>query len=337
MLTAIQTALDARTDLLASLPETDCIRLFHGAAEGAPGLTIDRYGPILLLQTWREPLNHQLVDQVHRLICDHLSTELTAVWNHRAGGGTAVFEPWHNPELPEELTGQELGLRFDVNPRHRGIDPLLFLDFRAARRHIRANSAGKSVLNLFSYTCTAGVAAMAGGASAVWNVDFAESALATGHANAKLNGIQTEGSADNPTAWRNIHEDVFPVVRQLAGLKMQDRRGKRTLHFKRRKAQQFDVVVLDPPRWARSAFGAVDVIRDYPSLFKPALLATAPGGHLLCTNNVAKVDLDAWTSILRRSAEKAGRPLRSLNILAPEADFPSFDGRHPLKVAWLGV
>ncbi|PKL80352.1 MAG: SAM-dependent methyltransferase, partial [Candidatus Melainabacteria bacterium HGW-Melainabacteria-1] len=70
-------------------------------------------------------------------------------------------------------------------------------------------------------------------------------------------------------------------------------------------------------------------------LLKPALLATAPGGSLLCTNNVAAVDLDGWLDQLQRCAAKAGRPLMGCDVLAPEADFPSRDGRHPLKIALL--
>ena len=74
-------------------------------------------------------------------------------------------------------------------------------------------------------------------------------------------------------------------------------------------------------------------MRDYPSLFKPALLATAPGGTIMATNHVSTVSLSDWLDTLRRCADKAGRPLRSVDVLAPEADFPSPDGAHPLKIA----
>ena len=92
------------------------------------------------------------------------------------------------------------------------------------------------------------------------------------------------------------------------------------------------MVVLDPPTWATTAYGAVDLVRDYQSLFKPSLLATAPGGKLLATNHVSTVELDGWLDALERCAKKAGRPLAALDVLAPEADFPSPDGRHPLKM-----
>jgi 23S rRNA (cytosine1962-C5)-methyltransferase len=125
---------------------------------------------------------------------------------------------------------------------------------------------------------------------------------------------------------------VIPVLRQFAGLAMPTR-GKRARTFARRPARQFDLVVLDPPRWAKGKFGAVDVVRDYASLFKPALLATAPGGTVLATNHVPEVERETWLASLERCAAKAGRPLAALNTLTPEDDFPSPDGRHPLKIA----
>jgi 23S rRNA (cytosine1962-C5)-methyltransferase len=180
------------------------------------------------------------------------------------------------------------------------------------------------VLNLFAYTCGVGLAAVAGGADTVWNVDFASSALEVGRTNAAANHLEDQ---------RYIQDDVIPVIRQLAGLPMTDRRGGRARPYTRLHARRFDLVVLDPPRWATSKFGAVDLIRDYPALLKPALLATAVGGALLVTNNVASVDRDAWQEVCLRCARKAGRPVHDWTWLPPEADFPSPDGRPPLKMA----
>ena len=131
-----------------------------------------------------------------------------------------------------------------------------------------------------------------------------------------------------------VQDDVFPVVRQLAGLGVAERRGRRrefTMHEPRR----VDIVVLDPPRWSKSAFGAIDVVRDYPGMLKPALLATSPGGHVLATNHAPEVSLADWRRTLERTAEKCGRPLAGLDWIEPEADFPSFDGAPPLKMAWI--
>lgn len=307
----LRAALGRRETLLGELDQTDCVRLLHGVVEGWPGVAVDRYGPVLLVQTWREPLEPGVLEALADVVAQQTTWTLEPVWNHRKGGGS--------PGAPSEAIGLEEGLRFDVRPRHRGQDPLLFLDFRVARRWVRQRGA-TSVLNLFSYTCGIGVAAAVGGAERVLNVDFAGSALQVGQHNAELNGVAME----------TLEENVFPAVRQLAGLDVGGRRGRRP-RYVRLERESFELVVLDPPRWARTPWGAVDVVRDYPSLFKPALLAAEQ--TVLATNHVPKVELEAWLDILRRTAEKAERPLASIEVLEPDADFPSFDGRPPLKIA----
>jgi 23S rRNA (cytosine1962-C5)-methyltransferase len=350
---SLAAALARRGDLLARLSAetTDCVRLLHGVVEDAPGVTVDRYGPILLVQTWREPLAEGELDALTAIVNAALGTTLVPCWNHRGDGPGGSARP--DPALDAPI-GHELGLAYDVRPRHRGEDPLLFLDLRVGRRWMRDASAGKTVLNLFAYTCGIGVAALAGGAREVVNVDFARSALAVGRANAERNASAAAGrgaeqfeppaqSATPESAapeqlaalderFTTITDDVIPVVRQFAGLALPTH-GKRARAFTRRPARKFDLVVLDPPRWAKGKFGAVDVVRDYASLFKPALLATAPGGAVLATNHVPEVERDDWLAALERTAAKAGRPLAGLDVLTPEDDFPSFDGRHPLKIA----
>lgn len=326
LLNALNAALERRSDLLANLyPDTTCVRLLHGIAEDAPGVAIDRYGSVLLVQTWRDPIEEAELPALAEAASRAVGTALTPVWNHRGESGRPFFKKWHRPELPESLEGTELGLTFDVHPRHKGIDPLLFLDFRAARRWCREHADGKTVLNLFSYTCGMGVAALAGGAKEVWNVDFAESALKIGQDNCRRNRLDL-------AKFRTHKDDVFPAIRQLAGLPVGGRRSQR-LRYRQLAARTFDVVVLDPPRYAKSRWGVVDVKNEYPSLLKPALLATAPGGTLLATNNAGDIPWEEWLPVVQRTAEKAEVPLRAIERLMPELDFPSFDGQPPLKMA----
>lgn len=321
-------ALQSRVALLETLhgEETTCYRLFHGTNEGAPGLTVDRYGEYLLVQTWREPLELPLLEGMASAVAQELKLELTPVWNHRAKRGE-VDHSLHAVELPFGVEGKEMGLTYDISPRHKGIDPLLFLDFRAGRRKIKEVCAEKSILNLFAYTCGIGIAAAAGGANEVVNVDFSRYALQTGETNAFKNGF-VEG-------FKTIHEDAIPIMLQYSGLGVRGRRAKRS--FKKVEARQFDMVVLDPPRYAKSQFGLVDTVGDYQSLFKPALLSTRPGGNMLVTNNVASVSREDFRNTLERCAQKAERPIQSVEFLDVEADFPSPDGHWPLKMAWLEV
>ncbi len=300
---------------------TDALRLLHGVAEGAPGLAVDRYGPILLAQTWREPLAEGVVERLAEVTSAWCGEALIPVWNHR--GGPGPFERWHRPELPGEIVARELGLPFDARPRHRGQDPLLFLDLRALRRRVVAHRA-RSVLNLFSYTCGVGACALRGGADDVWNVDFASSALDVGRANVARAGLDERRV-------RFVHHDALPVLRMLAGLHPGRRRPSVVVE-----ARTFELVVLDPPARSKGPWGAVDVVNDYPTLLKPALACVAPGGVLAATHHVASVPLEAFLAVLTRTAEKIGRRIE-VEVLAPEEDFPSFDGRHPLKIAWCRV
>ncbi len=319
-------ALERRSELFTRLAEerTDCYRLFHGVAEGRPGLTLDRYGPVLLAQTWREPLTPDELDGFHRIVCRALDLSLTPVWHHRPNRAALVEAAG---EISETPIGREHSLRYDVTPSHRGQDPLLFLDFRSGRREILRRATTGKVLNLFAYTGGVSLCALRAGASEVWHVDFSGEAMRWFRRNLALNDFPE-------TRARVIQEDVLPVVRQLAGLPIKGRAA-RTRPFKKFTPEAFDLVVVDPPRWAKSPFGAVDTVRDYPSLLKPALLATASGGSLLVTNNAARVGRDDWLRMLERTGEKCGRPLAGITPIEPEADFPSLDGEPPLKMAWL--
>jgi 23S rRNA (cytosine1962-C5)-methyltransferase len=298
---------------------TDCWRLFHGVAEGRPGLTVDLYGPLLLVQTFREPLTAAELEEIAAW------AGRTPVYRHRGAG-----EPPPLPPVPlarEPVLCHEQGQAFRVVGLHRGQDPWLFLDFRAGRRWLRQTPPGASVLNLFAYTCTAGVAAAARGAE-VWNVDFGRRCLEVGEENARLNGLP-------PERFRLLRQDVFPVLRQLAGLGVKGRAARRS--YLRLEPRQFDCVVLDPPTTAVSPFGRVDLVNDYESMLKPCLLATRPGGWVLATNHAPGVTLDQWLGRVQRCAQKCGRPLEQVQVLEPEEDFPSFDGAPPLKMALLQV
>lgn len=326
---ALRAALSARQPLLAELHAqgTDCYRLFHGTQEGAGGLTVDRYGPQLLVQSFHETLDQDALMQLADTVTEQLSMPLLLVYNDRSKGNSRIdrdpnlFQP--EATALEDLVGHEWDLAYRIRGRHTGQDPLLFLDLRNARGWVKANSAGKSVLNLFAYTCGVGLCAAAGGAHEVVNLDFAEGNLAVGRENGALN--------PQLPAMQFIQSDYFPAIRQLAGLPISNRRGQKLPSYPRLEQRQFDLVFLDPPAWAKSAFGTVDLLRDYQSLLKPALLATADGGTLVCCNNLAKVELGEWRAQVLRCAEKLGRPVRDCQVLGPAADFPSQDGKPPLK------
>jgi 23S rRNA (cytosine1962-C5)-methyltransferase len=325
-------ALQRRAELLSRLraEETDSYRLFHGTVEGQAGLTVDRYGDLLLAQSFHSPLPPP------RLV------ELEAFYGQAFPGSTLIYNDRSRPNSriantlsPERQAAalaprqaRELGVAYRIQARHAGQDPWLFLDLRAARRRVMREAAGKSLLNVFAYTCGVGVAAAKAGASSVVNVDFSRSSLAVGEENARLNDLSV--------AMRFVRSDAFAALRQLCGLgQSQVVRGRRLPPFPRLEPQRFDLVFLDPPRYSQSPFGVVDLVRDYPAVFKPAWLCVAEGGALICCNNAARAERESWLEQLQRSAVKSGRPIREAEWISPESDFPSPDGRPPLKMVLL--
>lgn len=287
---------------------TTAYRLFHGIAEGRPGLTIDRYGDRVLVQTFREPE----VD----LTAIEDWTGRPVVWRHR--GAERIDTPvpdWARE--PTEFT--ENGVTYRAPLVHRGMDPWLFLDFRAGRRWVREHAAGRRVLNTFAYTCGVGVVAAVHGAASVLNLDHGAWALEAGAGWAVDNGVQMEC----------VRDDFYAATRQWAGGSL-GRRGRR---YEKRGPRRFDLVVLDPPTLSRGPLGAVDIVRDYPSLAKPCIGCLDEGGVLLATNHSPRVSTDDWIGQVTRCAEKAGRPVRDVEIVLPDGDFPSFDGQPPLSIA----
>ena len=330
----LATALAARRPLLEQLhaEQTTAYRLFHGSVEGAAGLAVDRYGDALLVQSFHRPLDAAELFALEAFYAGEFPG-LPLFYNDRSQANSRIANALP-PELvasAHELRGfKEIGVNYRFQARHAGQDPWLFLDMRAGRRRVMQECVGKSLLNLFAYTCGVGIAAAKAGAGHVVNVDFSESSIAIGKDNARLN--------DLPIRLRFVKSDAFAALRQLSGQGQANMvRGKRMPPFPKLDAHQFDVVFLDPPRYAKSPFGVVDLVNDYAALYKPALMCTVEGGTLICCNNVAEVSREAWLDLLERSTRKAGRAIREVEWVSPEADFPSPDGQPPLKIALLRV
>jgi len=331
---SLERALDARRELIARLEaeQTNAYRLFHGTVEGRPGLTVDHYGQLILVQSFHATLPASQLAEIEAFYAAAFpGSEL--IYNDRSPANSRIANAVP-PDRKELATTRrefsELGVKYWVQARHDGQDPWLFLDLRAARRRVMAEAEGKSVLNVFAYTCGVGIAAAKAGARHVVNVDFAESSLTVGRDNAKLN--------DLPVRPRFVKSDAFAAMRQLAGIGQAKMvRGKRMPPFPELAKHRFDLVFMDPPRYSKSPFGVVDLVNDYSALLKPALLCTHEGGTLICCNNVADVERQAWADQIVRSAEKAGRTVREMEWIMPEEDFPTLDGNPPLKVLLLRV
>lgn len=295
---------------------TDCWRVFQGSAEGWPGLALDLYGPLALLHVFHTPEAH---DSDSRRAEEALGYACLEEWC-RSTLGAERLVVWQRQ--PHELLYparagapvwvSEAGQRFELDAWHRGLDPQLFLDMRPARRWLRKHSEGLQVLNLFSYTGAVGLAAEAGGAERVVNVDVSASALARSRCNAEANGC---------TAQEWLMDEVYPVIWQMAGRPLPARARKRTRTL-RLAPQRFDLVFIDPPTRAHGFFGSVDLERDYQSLLRPCIELLAPGGRILACNHAASVSRERFESDLRRCAIKAGLPVVRARFLEEDPDFP---------------
>jgi len=301
---------------------TTAFRLFHGINDGRPGLNIDRFGDRVLVTTSRQPLSppeqiaiSKAVDSPHPL-----------VFAHR--GKQQPGPPINPPTAPSPYPIKERGVDFVVDLSGRKLDPALFLDFRGARRYVSESCQGLSVLNFFAYTCTMGLVAVLSGAEEVINTDHSTAYLDYGKENYRHNNVVDR--------FVGIQGDFTPIARQYAGLTVSGRAARKH-PYPRLSPKQFDLVILDPPTRTKSPFGGVDINRDYPSLLKPALLATRPGGRLLATHHHRGMSRQDWRTCLEKTTTRAGRELRQLEFLPPEPDFPSFDGDPPLKIAILAV
>ena len=325
----LQSAVARRKDLIRDLIQsnTNCWRIFHGIAEGRPGLTVDRFGALVLAQTFREPLNVEEVADLEQSVRDLLQIDFSFVYNHRdcSLSGERPYSMYHSvaDAALQPVTCTENGIKVEITPRHAGSDPHLFLDLRNVRSWVLHHAAGRSVLNLFSYTCGVGLAAALGNATEVLNVDFSMTPLEVAQRNAQLNGLRCSFvnstlryeekqqvralPADLKLQRQQIpyapllllREDVFATVWQLAGSPPKSRRG-RLPSLVKLSPRAYDLGVLDPPKYLKGKYQVVDVVKDYGSLFRPAARIVSSGGVVLAVNHSPDVAMDAWKKSLQR-------------------------------------
>lgn len=208
------------------------------------------------------------------------------------------------PETPlllepmPDTVGLENGLRYRIRP-NVGLSVGLFLDMRDTRAWVRERVKGKTVLNCFAYTCAFSVAARAGEAARVANIDVSRRVLDWGVENHELNGFSTDKRDF-------IAGDVFEWLARFA-----------------KKSEQFDVVILDPPSFANTAKSRFSAARDYPTLVQAALGVLAPAGMLVCCCNLAQLDDDAFGALVDKGFALAGRRAgKRTRLGASEIDFP---------------
>ncbi|MBY5922176.1 class I SAM-dependent methyltransferase [Ferrimonas balearica] len=294
--------MDLRQHLPSVRPEEVAQRLFHGRGHCFPGLetlTLDYLPPALLL-TQFGPLTasqqHDLQDQLNQWWLDVAGTSPTLVWQNRSVSPART--ELLSGTLPSPHWVSEGGLEYEITLM-KGQNHGLFLDMAEGRQWVREHSDGKRVLNLFAYTCGFSVAARAGGADSVVNLDMSAPSLSQGKRNHARNGLG-EGV-------RYLAHDLFKTFGKL------------------RKLGPYDLVVVDPPSFQQGSFIAT---KDYPRLLRRLAALMAPEAEALLCLNAPELSL----AFLQDQVAEFAPELHFVERLNNPASFPEQNPDKGLKV-----
>ena len=292
-------SIERRVGLWAGDEVTAC-RLVYAESDGLPGLILDRYGDWLVLQALTAGVDgrkHALAEAALAATGARGVYERSDVDVRRHEGLPETVGLTLGEEPPERIRIAEQGVHWLADVR-QGHKTGLYLDQRTNRRRLRPYAQGGRVLNVFAYTGGFGVVAAAAGAREVVHVDSSADVLAMAAANVALNGL-------NAQAHRYIVGDAFQVLRE-----MRDAR------------EEFDLVVLDPPKFAHSQHDVPAATRGYKDINMLAMALTRPGGVLATFSCSGRVSEDLFQKVLFGASVDAGREVRILERLHQDADHP---------------
>ncbi len=279
---------------------TDAVRLIHAESDGIPGLIVDRYAHVLVMQcltagveTWRETLADLLVQE----------TGLSQIFE-RSDADVRELEglPVRVGVMRGTLTDfmfpiSEYGLRFQVDLAS-GHKTGFYLDQRSNRQEVRALARGREVLDCFCYTGGFSANALAGEAKSVLAVDVSPEALHMAQENIALNGLPVD-------RFTTMDGDVFQVLRRF-----------------RDERRSFDMVILDPPKFAPTASQVEKASRGYKDINLLALKLLRPGGLLVTFSCSGGVSADLFQKIVASAALDAGVDAKIVQHLAQAVDHP---------------
>ena len=297
------TASVERRRSLADDPHTDVYRLVNAESDYLPGLTVDRYGDYLVLQAGTlgiDQRKEQLVELLMTITgCSGVIERSEAAVRRREGlDGVSGLLAGEMPNTTVRVT--ENGQQFLVDLL-AGQKTGFYADQRENRRRVAAYCAGKRVLNAFSYTGGFGIDALKAGAAHVTNLDASADALALGRENSRLNGLDDARSED-------VEGDVFQVLRQWRD--MGDR------------APKFDVIILDPPKFAQSKRHIDRALRGYKDINLLSMQLLSCYGTLATFSCSGLVSAELFQKVVFGAAVDAKRPVQIIEWLRQGADHP---------------
>ncbi|HEX9982086.1 MAG TPA: class I SAM-dependent rRNA methyltransferase [Thermoanaerobaculia bacterium] len=290
----ILAAVARRATILGS-DATDCARVIHAEGDELSSLVVDKYGDLLVVEIANSGVE-QLQPLVVEALREALSPRVIYFKNDlpvRKLEQLSTESRWEGEGEPVAEV-RENGLRFRVDPRE-GQKTGFFLDQRENRALARTLAGGRRALNLFSYTGAFGVYAAAGGAASVDNVDVSARAIELARVNHELNGVTGEF----------LVADAFQFVRERAVAR-----------------QQWDMVVCDPPAFAKSRHDVERAARGYKDINLYAMRLLAPGGLLMTYSCSGHMSLDLFQKVVFAAALDVGRRVSIVRRLTAAPDHP---------------
>lgn len=273
---------------------TTAFRLFNQEGDGFGGLTVDLYGDYAVF-SWYNSYVYQIRKTISEAFRQVFPEVLGAYEKIRFKGLDYESAHIYGQEAPDFFTVLENGVLYQVF-MNDGLMTGIFLDQHEVRSSLVDGLAmGKSLLNMFSYTAAFSVAAAMGGASQTTSVDLAKRSRELSQAHFQANGISTDEH-------RFIVMDVFEYFK-----------------YAKRKGLTYDVIVLDPPSFARNKKQTFSVAKDYHKLISQSLEILNPGGIIIASTNAANVSRQKFTEQIDKGF--AGRSYQILNKYGLPADF----------------
>ena len=273
---------------------TTAFRLFNQEGDGFGGLTVDLYGDYAVF-SWYNSYVYQIRQTISEAFRQVFPEVLGAYEKIRFKGLDYESAHVYGQEAPDFFTVMENGILYQVF-MNDGLMTGIFLDQHEVRGSLVDGLAmGKSLLNMFSYTAAFSVAAAMGGASQTTSVDLAKRSRELSEAHFQANGISTDDH-------RFIVMDVFEYFK-----------------YAKRKGLTYDVIVLDPPSFARNKKQTFSVAKDYYKLISQSLEILNPGGIIIASTNAANVSRQKFTEQIDKGF--AGRSYQILNKYGLPADF----------------
>ncbi|MGL1013860.1 class I SAM-dependent methyltransferase [Vibrio vulnificus] len=278
-------------------------RLIAAESDGLPGVTIDRYQDYFvcqLLSAGAEYQKQNIVDALVEVFPDCNVYERSDVAVRKKEGLKETTGVLHGELPPKSVVIEENGVKISVDIVG-GHKTGFYLDQRDSRQQAMKYVKDKDVLNCFSYTGGFGLYALKGGAKRVINADVSQPALDTAKFNAELNEFDI---SKKRAVFLNA--DVFKLLREY-----------------RDQGTQFDVVIMDPPKFAESKAQLNGACRGYKDINMLAMQILRPGGTLLTYSCSGLMDQVLFQKIIADAAIDAGRSVKFVERFEQAADHPT--------------